>query len=147
MILALGWSYLHVNGPRRPSLPTHHLETGDGPGYELWKTTGRDLSHLGYRLKAQKVGNFEYLRPTRKTTILRMCNAQGQCCCQNTGPRESAGIVTFWVFLPAVCKHAIFSLLRSRFLRCHALGSVAWHHKKRLRRRLEFVGWFSRRWA
>ena len=48
-------------------------------------------SHLGYRLKAQKAGSFEYLRPTRKTTILKMCNAQGQCCCQNTGPRESAG--------------------------------------------------------
>ena len=53
-------------------------------------------SHLGYRLKAQKAGSFEYLHPTRKTTILKMCNAQGQCCCQNTGPRESAGSSDFW---------------------------------------------------
>ena len=45
---------LHVNSLWRPSLPIHHLETGDGPGDESCET-----SHLGYRLKAQKAGNFE----------------------------------------------------------------------------------------
>ena len=60
-----------------------------------------------YQLKAQKADSFEYLCLTKKTTIL-MCNMEGQCCFQNTGPKvESQGkVVNFRVFLTAVYKQA-----------------------------------------
>ena len=65
-------------------------------------------SHLAYRLKAQKADNLEYLRPRRKTTILKMCKMLGQCCFQNAWPKVESRreVVTFRVFLWAVCKQA-----------------------------------------
>ena len=60
--------------------------TGNGPGDELWETKWRDLRTI-YRLKAQKADNFEYLCSMNKTTLLKICNVQGQCCFQSTGPK------------------------------------------------------------
>ena len=98
MILALGWSYLHVNGLKRPSLPTHHLETRDGPGEQ----------HGGIFTLSTKSSKGQC--PSKKTMILKMCNMQGQCCFQNTctGPKVESRweVVTFQVFLGVACKQA-----------------------------------------
>ena len=64
-------------------------------------------SHLAHRLKAQKADNLEYLCAMRKTTILKMCSVQGQCCFQKAGPKvESQWEVVIFRVLRAVCKQA-----------------------------------------
>ena len=55
------------------------------------------------------IDNVECLCQTKKTTILKMCNVQDQCCFQNTGPKQSKiewDVKTFRVFQRAVSKEA-----------------------------------------
>ena len=98
MILALGWSYLHVNGLRRPSLPTHHLET------EMALGTSCEKQHVGIlalSLSTKSSKSRIYPPNEKDDGIEDVQSARPKYRAQS---RESAGRMTFRVFMRAVCK-------------------------------------------